>query len=34
MATIKVNSAVMRDKANGFKTVSNSIKAYTNDDKE
>ena len=29
MATIKVNSTVMRDKANGFKTVSSSIKTFT-----
>ena len=29
MATIKVNSTVMRDKANGFKTVSGSIKSFT-----
>lgn len=28
MATIKVNSAVMRDKANSFKAVSGSIKTY------
>lgn len=29
MATIKVNSAVMRDKANAFKAVANSIKTFT-----
>lgn len=29
MATIKVNSTVMRDKASGFKTVSSSIKTFT-----
>ena len=29
MATIKVNSTVMRDKANSFKTVANSIKTFT-----
>lgn len=29
MATIKVNSIVMRDKANSFKTVANSIKTFT-----
>ncbi len=29
MATIKVNSTVMRDKANSFKTVANSIKNFT-----
>ncbi len=31
MATIKVNSAVMREKANGFKTVSKSIKTFTDE---
>lgn len=31
MATIKVNSTVMRDKANGFKTVSSSIKTFTSE---
>lgn len=29
MATIKVNSTVMRDKARSFKTVANSIKTFT-----
>ena len=29
MATIKVNSTVMRDKANAFKTVSASVKTFT-----
>ncbi len=29
MATIKVNSTVMRDKASSFKTVANSIKTFT-----
>ena len=29
MATIKVNSEVMRDKATGFKNVSNTIKKFT-----
>ena len=29
MATIKVNSTVMREKANSFKTVANSIKVFT-----
>ncbi len=29
MATIKVNSTVMRDKANGFKSVSSSVKTFT-----
>lgn len=29
MATIKVNSTSMRDKANSFKTVANSIKTFT-----
>ena len=29
MATIKVNSTVMREKANAFKTVANSIKSFT-----
>lgn len=31
MATIKVNSTVMRDKASGFKTVSSSIKNFTSE---
>ena len=31
MATIKVNSTVMRDKASGFKTVSSSIKTFTSE---
>ena len=31
MATIKVNSAVMREKANSFQSVSKSIKSYTDD---
>ncbi len=31
MATIKVNSVVMRDKANSFKTVANSIKTFTSE---
>ena len=31
MATIKVNSASMRDKANSFKTVANSIKTFTSE---
>ena len=31
MATIKINSTVMRDKANGFKTVSSSIKTFTSE---
>ncbi len=31
MATIKVNSAVMRDKAGSFMTASTSIKGYTED---
>ncbi len=31
MATIKVNSTVMREKANTFKTVSSSVKGYTED---
>ena len=31
MATIKVNSTVMREKASAFKTVANSIKAFTGD---
>ena len=31
MATIKVNSTVMRDKASSFKTVANSIKTFTNE---
>ena len=31
MATIKVNSTVMRDKANSFKTVANSVKTFTNE---
>ncbi len=29
MATIKVNSTVMREKARSFKTVANSIKTFT-----
>lgn len=29
MATIKVNSTVMREKAGTFKTVANSIKTFT-----
>lgn len=29
MATIKVNSTSMRDKANAFRTVANSIKTFT-----
>ena len=29
MATIKVNSTVMREKAGSFKTVANSIKGFT-----
>ncbi|MBE6574727.1 MAG: WXG100 family type VII secretion target [Ruminococcaceae bacterium] len=29
MATIKINSTVMRDKASSFKTVANSIKTFT-----
>ena len=29
MATIKVNSTVMREKASAFKTVANSIKTFT-----
>jgi len=29
MATIKVNSTSMRDKANAFKTVASSIKTFT-----
>jgi len=29
MATIKVNSTVMREKAGAFKTVANSIKTFT-----
>lgn len=29
MATIKVNSTVMREKASSFKTVANSIKIFT-----
>ncbi len=29
MATIKVNSTVMRDKASSFRTVANSIKNFT-----
>lgn len=29
MATIKVNSTVMREKAAAFKTVANSIKVFT-----
>lgn len=31
MATIKVNSTVMREKANTFKTVATSVKGYTDD---
>lgn len=31
MASIKVNSTVMRDKANTFKTVAKSVKGYTDD---
>ena len=31
MATIKVNSAVMREKANAFKTISTSVRNYTDD---
>lgn len=31
MATIKVNSAVMREKANTFKTVAKSVKGYADD---
>ncbi len=31
MATIKVNSTTMRDKAAAFKTVANSIKTFTNE---
>lgn len=31
MATIKVNSTVMREKASSFKTVANSIKVFTNE---
>ena len=31
MATIKVNSTVMREKASAFKTVAGSIKTYTAD---
>ncbi|MBE5951835.1 MAG: WXG100 family type VII secretion target [Lachnospiraceae bacterium] len=31
MATIKVNSTVMRDKANSFKTVANSIRTFTSE---
>lgn len=31
MATIKVNSVVMREKASAFKTVANSIKTFTNE---
>ncbi|MCS0674498.1 WXG100 family type VII secretion target [Cytobacillus firmus] len=29
MASIKVNSKVMRDKANSLKTIANSIRAFT-----
>ena len=29
MATIKVNSTVMREKASSFKTVANSVKVFT-----
>lgn len=31
MATIKVNSTVMREKAGAFKTVANSIKGFTDE---
>lgn len=31
MATIKVNSIVMREKASAFKTVANSIKTFTSE---
>lgn len=31
MATIRVNSTVMREKAGSFKTVANSIKTFTNE---
>ena len=31
MATIKVNSSVMRDKATSFKTVATSVKTFTED---
>lgn len=31
MATIKVNSTVMREKASSFKTVANSVKTFTNE---
>ncbi len=31
MATIKVNSIVMREKASSFKTVANSIKVFTSE---
>ncbi len=31
MATIKVNSTVMREKANSFKTVANSVKTFTDE---
>ena len=31
MATIKVNSTVMREKARSFRTVANSVKAYTDE---
>lgn len=31
MATIKVNSIVMREKASSFKTVANSIKTFTSE---
>ncbi len=31
MATIKVNSTVMREKASSFKTVASSIKTFTSD---
>ena len=31
MATIKVNSTVMREKASSFKTSANSIKVFTNE---
>lgn len=31
MATIKVNSAVMREKASSFKTIATSVRNYTDD---
>ena len=31
MATIKVNSTVMREKATSFKTVATSVKSYTDE---